>query len=249
MNVRALLTVRHIRLLSGLVMFAYLATHLLNHALGVFSMALAESALRAALAVWRNPVATGLLYGAAAIHFALALWTLYSRREWHLPLVEIVRLAAGFSFPLLLIGHAVSARLGHTFFDTQPSYESTIANLLAAGSQGTQLALLAPGWLHGCLGLWISLRRFETMQRLKPLLVALVVVVPLMAALGFMRMAAEVSALGPRPAAPEYLPDNQAALKAWGAQAKQWYLATIAAVFVLGRLRGLKARHAGRSEN
>jgi adenylate cyclase len=247
MSLHALLTVRHIRLMSGLVMFAYLATHLLNHALGVFSLRLAEAALNFALIVWRNPVATFLLYGAAAVHVALALWTIYSRREWHLPWIEIVRLAAGFSFPLLLIGHAVSARLGDTLFDIRPSYEATIANLLAAGTQGTQLALLAPGWLHGCLGLWIPLRRFAPMQRLKPVLIALVILVPLMAAVGFLRMAAEVSALGPRPVASPELLANQLALRAWGAEAKQWYLVVIAAVFFLGRVRALIAKNSARS--
>ncbi len=228
-------------------MFAYLATHLLNHALGVFSLKLAEDALNLALVVWRNPVATLLLYGAAATHFALALWTLYSRREWHLPLIEIVRLAAGFSFPLLLIGHAISARLGDTFFDIRPSYESTIANLLAAGTQGTQLALLAPGWLHGCLGLWIYLRRFDAMQRLKPLMIALVILIPLMAAFGFLRMATEISSLGTRPVPPPETLANQAMLREWGGQAKQWYLVAIAAVFCLGRLRALIVRNSARS--
>jgi len=97
-------------------MFAYIATRLLNHGLGVVSLALAESGLRLEMAFWRTPITTILLYGAVAIHFALALWTLYSRRDWRLPGVEALRLAAGFSFPLLLINHAVSTRLGDALF-------------------------------------------------------------------------------------------------------------------------------------
>ena len=235
----ALLTVRRIRLLSGLVMFAYLTAHLLNHALGIFSLTLAESGLKLAIVFWRNPVATFFLYGAAVVHVALALWTLYSRREWHLPWIELVRFAAGFSFPLLLIGHVVTARLGDALFDIRPSYALIIGNLLAAGRQGMQLALLAPGWLHGCLGLWITLRRFDVMQRVKPVLIALVILVPLMAALGFLRMAVDVSVLGPRPpASPEVLTE-QMTLGAWKDRLTMWYLATVAAVFLLGRLRAL----------
>ena len=112
------------------------------------------------MAFWRSTSATLLLYGAAVMHFSLALWTLYSRREWRLPWIEILRLASGFSFPLLLIGHAVTTRLGDTLFAIKPSYAMIITNLLMAGRQGMQLALLAPGWLHGCLGLWITLRQF-----------------------------------------------------------------------------------------
>lgn len=242
MNLSELLTVRRLRLFSGLVMFAYLTMHLFNHALGVFSLALAESGLRIALVFWRNPAATVLLYGAAAVHFALALSTLYWRREWRMPWVELVRLAAGFSFPLLLIGHVVSARLGDTLFDIRPSYTLIIGNLLAAGRQGMQLAFLTPGWLHGCLGLWISLRRFDVMQRAKPVLIARVVLIPLMAAVGFLRMAADVSALGPRPPASPGMLVAQATLGAWKDRLTLGYLAVIAAVFLLGRFHALALR-------
>jgi adenylate cyclase len=237
----ALFTVRHLRLASGLVMFAYLTVHLLNHALGIVSLALAQRALDLAMAFWRNPVASFLLYGAALVHVALALWVLYSRREWRLPWIELLRLFAGFSFPLLLIGHAVTTRLGDALYDLHPSYSSIIANLLAAGTQGMQLALLAPGWLHGCLGLWISLRRFDAMQRVKPALVALVILVPLLAAAGFLRMATEVRTLPAAPAGPEIIAE-QAALGALKNDLTGWYLGAIAAAFLLGRLRALALR-------
>jgi adenylate cyclase len=98
MDVYCFFTHRRLRLLSGVVMFAYIATHLLNHGLGVVSLALAESGLRLEMAFWRTPIMTILLYGAVAIHFALALWTLYSRRDWRLPGVEALRLAAALVF-------------------------------------------------------------------------------------------------------------------------------------------------------
>ena len=139
----------------------------------------------------------------------------------------------------MLIGHAVTARLGDTLYDLRPSYASIIANLLAAGTQGLQLALLAPGWLHGCLGLWITLRRFETMQRLRPWLIALVFLVPLLAAAGFIHMAAMVEASAP-PAPPSAsILAAQAALAAWKTRLTDWYLAAIAAAFLLGRLHAL----------
>jgi adenylate cyclase len=197
MDVYGFFTHRRLRLVSGLVMSAYITIHLLNHALGIISLAVAESGLRFEMAFWRTPIMTLLLYGAVAIHFLLALWTLYSRRDWGLPWVEILRLASGFSFPLLLINHAVTTRLGDALFGIKPSYALIIANLLAAGRQGMQLALLAPGWLHGCLGLWITLRSFHAMQRIKPLLAALVILIPLLAAAGFLRMTSEILAIGP----------------------------------------------------
>jgi adenylate cyclase len=236
LNLVASFSLRRLRLLSGLVLFAYVGLHLLNHALGIFSLSLAESGLRIALAFWRFPLMTVLLYGAAGVHFSLALRTLYSRREWNLPWVEILRLASGFSFPLLLIGHAVNTRLGDTLFGLRPSYSTVITNLQMAGAQGTQLALLAPGWLHGCLGLWITLRRFEMMRRLKYVLIGWTVALPSLAALGFFRMAAEISARpAPMPARAGTL--EQAALAVWKDDLTLAYICAVIAAVVLGRVR------------
>jgi adenylate cyclase len=242
MSLRKFFTIRRLRLLSGLVMFAYIAIHLVNHALGIVSLALAESGLRLEMAFWRSPPITLLLYGSAALHFSLALWTLYSRREWRLPWIEILRLAAGFSFPMLLIGHAVTARLGDTLFAIKPTYSIIITNLLMAGTQGMQIALLAPGWLHGCLGLWITLRQFHAMQRIKPLLVTLVASVPVFAAIGFLRMAAEVRAMGPPPPAGTNSVIERATLVTWKDDLTMLYLCAVLAAFALGQLHSLVQR-------
>jgi adenylate cyclase len=236
--------VRRLRLLSGLVMFAYIAVHLGNHALGIFSLALAESGLRLEMVFWRTTIATLFLYGAAMMHFSLALWTLYDRREWRLPWIEILRLASGFSFPLLLIGHAVTTRLGDTLFAIKPSYALVITNLLVSGRQGMQLALLAPGWLHGCLGLWITLRHFQAMRKIKHSLIALVVLVPFLAAVGYFRMATEVLAIGSPPPARPNAAIAQATLAAWKDDLTMAYLGTVLAAFVLGRLHAVLRRQA-----
>ena len=49
-------TLRRLRLLSGIVMFAYIAIHLLNHGLGIISLAVAETGLRFAMVFWRTPI-------------------------------------------------------------------------------------------------------------------------------------------------------------------------------------------------
>jgi adenylate cyclase len=236
MDVFRFFTLRRLRLLSGIVMFAYIAIHLINHGLGMISLAVAETGLRFEMVFWRTPIVTLLLYGAVALHFLLALRTLYSRLSWRLPWVEVIRLASGFSFPLLLINHAVTTRLGDALFGITPSYSLIIANLLAAGRQGMQLALLAPGWLHGCLGLWITLRRFSAMQRIKPLLVALVILIPLFAAAGFLRMTSEVLAIGPRlPTGSDALL-QKTVLASWNAYLVKIYLGAIFLAFLFGRL-------------
>jgi adenylate cyclase len=235
------LSARRLRLGSGLVLFAYISGHLINHALGLWSLDAAEAMLRFAMAVWQSRIGTVLLYGAAALHFSLALRSIYIRHDWRFPLIEIIRLWAGFSLPLLLIGHVATTRLALALQDINPSYAGTVTSIIAGGSQQWQIALLAPGWLHGCLGLWISLRHYDLMQRLRNGLIAAVVLLPLLSAAGFLSMTREVearglveAALGPQnPVSIE----RRAELITWRNNMTAIYLALIAGALLLGPVR------------
>jgi adenylate cyclase len=83
------LSVRQIRLATGLVMFAYILSHYFNHALGNISYAAMQAWLPWHTWFWRNPVINGVLYAAAATHFFLGLWALYQRRHFHFSFWEI----------------------------------------------------------------------------------------------------------------------------------------------------------------
>lgn len=237
------MTMRRWRLLSGLAMFVYIATHMLNHALGAWSLGSAEAALEVATLLWRSLPGTILLYGAAAIHFALALDTLYERRHWKLPAIEWVRLWAGFSLPWLLIGHVYSTRVADDWFAAAATYQNIVGALARGGLQGWQIALLAPGWIHGCLGLWISLRRYRPMQTLKPALIAIMVGLPVLSAVGFGAMTRATIA-APAPAKPDRVDK---------AEIESWRRATVAAYFALvigaagaGLLRNAREKRARR---
>ena len=224
------LETRHLRLASGLVLLTYVSLHLTNHALGIWSIELAERGLTWSIALWQSPPGTALLYGAAGVHLALACRTVYTRRHWDLPIIEWVRLWAGFSLPLLLIGHVVTTRLAVTLYHAEPNYRLVVTTLVRSGTQGWQLALLAPGWLHGCLGLWLSLRRFAPMRRARPVLIGIVALVPLLSAFGFLRMEHAVSISDV--AAP-----SRAALGPWREAILTSYIALVAGAFVAGRVR------------
>src|SRR5215212_3723059 len=61
------------RLASGLVLFAFVLTHFLNHALGHVSLEAMQQGQGIHRAVWGSWPGTLLLYGAAAVHVSLAL--------------------------------------------------------------------------------------------------------------------------------------------------------------------------------
>ena len=90
---------RRVRLVTGLVLLAYLATHLLNHALGLISLATMEAGRGWFLAFWRHPVGTLALYGALATHVTLALWSVYRRRHICMPAWEAAQLLLGLLIP------------------------------------------------------------------------------------------------------------------------------------------------------
>jgi adenylate cyclase len=219
-------------------MLTYLLLHLVNHALGIWSLDLAGRGLVLALRLWRSVPGTIALYGAATVHFALALHTLYGRRHWTLPPAEWLRLWAGLSLPLLLIRHAVTTRLASSLYGFEPDYERVIVVLLTSGTQGLQLALLAPGWIHGCLGLWFRLRHYAWARRMKPALLVLVVQLPLLSAVGFIRMMQAVEGKGRMlPPVDAALVVHRSALDASRHNLVTLYLALIAGALILGQLR------------
>jgi adenylate cyclase len=229
---------RRLQLGSGVVLLTYLFLHLVNHALGIWSLDLAGRGLTLALRLWHSVPGTILLYGSASLHFALALHTIYGRRYWVLPPTEWIRLWAGLSLPLLLIRHAVGTRLATSLYGFEPNYERIVISLITSGTQGLQLALLAPGWIHGCLGLWFRLRHYAMVRRAKPALFALLALLPLLSAAGFFRMMRAVVAMHALLPAPDpKLVAHHLALDAWRHNLVILYLSLIISAFVAGQLR------------
>jgi adenylate cyclase len=188
---------RTLRMTSGLIPFTYIGAHLTNHALGLISLDTAERGMEIAVEVWYSVPGTLLLYGAAATHFLLALWAVYERRTFRLPPLELLRIALGFTLPIILIGHAANTRLAYELFGLSSDYTRVVANLWAADQQGLQLGLLAPGWLHGCLGLNFAFKRRALFRQLRFVLFAIALLLPVFSALGFIAMGRELSTNSP----------------------------------------------------
>jgi adenylate cyclase len=187
--------VHRLRLASGAVMWVYIAAHFTNHALGLISLDAAEAGLRIAVSVWQSLPGTALLYGAFTLHVLLALYGLHQRRTLRLPPAELARIAFGLTIPLLLVGHVLSTRIAYEWYGDAVKYSRVVANLMRDGNTGWQLALLAPGWLHGCMGLNVGLRHRAWYRRWRRALLALAVALPLLAAAGYGALLRDVAAL------------------------------------------------------
>jgi adenylate cyclase len=190
---------RSLRLSSGVVLFVYIAAHFFNHALGLVSMAFAEQGLRVTVAFWHSLPGTILLYGAASIHITLAFLAIYQHRTLRLPWLEWVRIGAGLSIPTLLIGHAVDTRLAFEVNGRPTDYAHIVWSLWNSGREGRQIALLVPGWLHGCLGLKFALSNRKWYPHMRLPLFGAALLLPVLAVLGFFSMLKEVTVLAHDP--------------------------------------------------
>jgi adenylate cyclase len=72
--------VARLRLTTGLVLFAYVATHNLNHMLGIVSLEVMEGAQYWFVSFWQFLPCALVLYVSLTLHYLLALWAIYQRR-------------------------------------------------------------------------------------------------------------------------------------------------------------------------
>jgi adenylate cyclase len=189
--------VRRLRLGSGLVLFSYVFLHFINHSLGNISFDAMEQGAQVQEWIWRSPVGTVALYGAFAIHFPLAFWALYIRRNLRMGWIEGLRLGLGLLIPLLVLQHALAERFAYTYFDIHPIYRHAlylywVANPQIAGLK--QLALFIVAWLHGCIGLYLWLRVKRHFRRVAPFLLIVAFLLPTTALLGVFQGARQVEA-------------------------------------------------------
>jgi adenylate cyclase len=141
-----------LRLASGLVLTAFALTHLLNHTLGIHSLAAMEAGGRVFVAVWRTVPATLLLYAAFAVHVVLAVHKLWRRRSLKMPPWEMAQVVLGLLIPFWLLAHIVGTRGAHQFFGVDDSYAYVLNTLWPDGAQRQSLMLVLV-WLHGCIGI------------------------------------------------------------------------------------------------
>ncbi|NTJ43237.1 adenylate/guanylate cyclase domain-containing protein [Agrobacterium larrymoorei] len=204
-------TLRRVRLLSGLVMLSFVATHLSNHALALISVDTAEYGRMWFTLVWLNPISSIILYGSVLTHLILVLRSIYLRQTLRMPLREALQIIAGLMIPYLIIDHAGSIRLSRVLFGIDTSYEIVIYNYWIRNPQRGiwQSTALLVVWFHGCLGVFFWLRYRDWYKRVSPYLLTVAVLLPILALLGFSDAG---RAMEYNPPPPHIRPTNQASV-------------------------------------
>ncbi|MGY4315449.1 adenylate/guanylate cyclase domain-containing protein [Bradyrhizobium sp. JR3.5] len=177
---------RQVRLVTGAIMFAYLISHFLNHALGNISTEAMAIGVHYHTKFWQFLPVAIVFYGACLVHTGLGIWALYQRREFHWKAIEPLQLTLGLSIPMLIVAHVVGVRLGKTLYGHEKLYPQELYTFFIASPNRLwlMLAVLLIAWVHGCIGLyfWLRLRAFFT--RAAPFLLAAAVLIPTLAILG-----------------------------------------------------------------
>ncbi len=177
-------SLQRLRLASGLVLFAFAATHFLNHSLGLVSFELMHRAQELRTMVTRSWPGTLILVAALTTHIALGLYKIAKRDTWRMPRWEAVQIGLGLAIPFLLFPHIINTRIAHTFFGVNDTYLYELIRLWPDNAPLQSLLLLIV-WTHGCMGLHYWLRLSDGYSRFAPALLVAAIVVPLMALGGF----------------------------------------------------------------
>jgi adenylate cyclase len=238
---------RRLRLTTGVILFAYVASHFLGHATGMFGLATMESIGRGViLAPWRNWPGRTLLLASLLIHGGLGLYALYKRRTLRMPALEAVQLILGLTIPFLLAPHILTARIGPDFFHLDGAYQDVLYRIWTAAVRlGKMFVLLLLVWTHGCLGLNFWLKKYDFYRRWRDAFLVAAVAAPFLALLGLVNAgwdAATTAKLDPTfaaihgPPAPESArAASERMLDAWTVDLQRLWLVLIVAT-LLSRL-------------
>jgi adenylate cyclase len=185
---------RSSRLWSGVILMAFVTSHLLNHALGIFGVEVMGVAQEWRSMVWRSWPGTILLIGAVVIHVALAIRRAVSRRTWRMPPMEALQIVLGILIPVMLLGHVVGTRVMSSLAGIDDSYSNVLRFLWPANAVMQSLALVIV-WVHGIIGLHYAFHIRRWYKPLQGVLAILAILIPILALAGFVAAGREAAQL------------------------------------------------------
>ena len=178
--------IRQVRLACGLVLFTYLLSHFINHALGNISLAAMAKGISYHAAFWKSLPIAIVFYSAATAHTGLGFWALYERRQFRWKAIEPIQLALGLSVPALIITHLAGVRIADALFQHQKLYPQVFYAywVVSPYKMWLMYLVLLISWVHGCIGLYFWLRMKTFFANAASFLLAAAILIPTLAMLG-----------------------------------------------------------------
>lgn len=234
-----------VRIGSGIVLFLYAATHLLNHALGLVSLEVLEYARRLFVGFWRSAPLNWVVVSALGLHAILAIAKTANRKSFRgLSGKEWAQIVLGFLAPVYLVVHLLFTRVIHEVTGVDDTYSFY---LLGGGVpsivSGSVFSVLL--WTHGVIGIDAALMTKRWYLPWRERLKAAALLLPVLAIAGTVSAFHQVSVRAQwdpafRPATlPNVLPNGQtfaeadAWLRALADQLGLVYLVTLIVLFTV----------------
>jgi adenylate cyclase len=176
-----------LRLVSALVMLAFVICHLTAHAVLLISFEDAEATLKVLMYPWQTWLGTAILLSAFLVHYSNALWSIYIRRSLRLTRWEWAQLTLGLCIPVLLMTHVMSTRIAASAFDVTSYYNTVfIAQWLNHPWLGAvQMLAVITVWIHACIGIHYWLRTKRWYPDWRPLFFGFGLLLPALALAGY----------------------------------------------------------------
>ena len=176
-----------LRLISALVMLAFVICHLTAHWFLLVSVGNAETVLTVLMYPWRTWIGTALLVTAFVVHYCNALWSIYIRRSLRLNRWELTQLGLGLCIPILLMLHVVGTRIAETTLGVTPHYNNVFIGqwLHRPWLAALQIIALLAVWIHACIGIHYWLRTKRWYPDWRPALFLYGLLLPTLAVAGY----------------------------------------------------------------
>jgi len=176
-----------LRLISALIMLAFVICHLTAHWFLLVSVDAAEPVLTVLMYPWRTEIGTAILVAAFVVHYSNALWSVYIRRSLRLNRWELTQLGLGLCIPILLMVHVVGTRIADSALGVTPSYNNVFIGqwLHRPWLGAVQMIALLAVWIHACIGIHYWLRTKRWYPAWRPALFIYGLLLPTLAMAGY----------------------------------------------------------------
>ncbi|WP_299152056.1 adenylate/guanylate cyclase domain-containing protein [uncultured Tateyamaria sp.] len=184
-----------LRIISGLVLIVYVTAHLLNLAAVLISPTAFDAVQAVRLSIIRSVPGTAITVLALGIHMVLALSRVALARTLRMPVTDAIQIAFGLAIPLLLISHVVYTRGAVGMLDVTPMFGYVTTLIWGTSNGWLQAILLTVTWAHGCIGVHMWLRLTRWWSSVMPWMIALAVLIPTLALMGYVNFARVIDGL------------------------------------------------------
>ena len=150
---------RKLRMWSGVILFFYAFTHLLNHSINILSIEAADYVNENYFDfIWKNFVGSFLLYTSLIIHILLGFYAVGTRKSFKMTFREWLQIIFPILALLFLLQHVAANAVLTKYFGVDINYTLLLSLMISNPSEvaiGTVLFTLMTVfiWVHGAIGI------------------------------------------------------------------------------------------------